>query len=702
MLDRIGRLLRRWMGPRGMTSPRLFLRRMLQRRFWQQAAALRRRADRLRRAGRFREALALYEAYLERRPDHAMGWSMMGHCLRALGREAEAEAAYVRAIARDPQDPYHRFVHGTFLLDHGQHRLAAQRLAEAAERGGRAAVRRLRLPGMRPAGDAAPGDAPVWIDVADLVEYVRHNRTLSGIQRVIAALAELALAEPGRATCVLTRPWDQRIWALPRAPLQQVLKLAEAGRGNTPEMHRLLDRLLRGAAPVMPRPGLRYLQPGGFWMHQGNPVLHLALRRSGAVSLALIHDLIPLSHPELCHPELVREFTICLGEELLGLHGAVANSRHTERSIRQTIAAHGLPERPVITVPLAHEMRPPLAAGSSQQECWTPAIAALRGQRFVLSVGTVEARKNHAFLVRLWARLRAEGVAVPPLVLAGKLGWNLLELEYALAEADGLDGLVQVIAGLSDGEIETLYAACLFTVQPSLIEGWGLPIGESLARGKLCVASNRGSMPEVGEGYALFFDPEDVEAALPLFRRLLGEPGFLEEAEARLRAGFRARRWPEVAQDILQACLRLGPPEGEAAAMVHPVLPPGLRFAPSPILGPDARPWPADPIAHPLRMILAEGWMRPGPRGAAMAERQAWLHLAAPVAGTLCLALAAERRVRVSALDRGVEIAPRGYAMLRLPLAAGAHSIRLLAEPEMDLPETLPWVRLISLELRPA
>jgi glycosyltransferase involved in cell wall biosynthesis len=73
--------------------------------------------------------------------------------------------------------------------------------------------------------------------------------------------------------------------------------------------------------------------------------------------------------------------------------------------------------------------------------------------------------------------------------------------------------------------------AC-FTVFPSLCEGWGLPIAESLAHGKFFVASNRTSIPEVGGDLIDYFDPSDDDDALAKIERLLFEPGYLAAREA--------------------------------------------------------------------------------------------------------------------------------------------------------------------------
>lgn len=678
---------------------RLLLRRILARKPWRPSARLRLRADRLRRAGQTEAAMRLYRAYLADRPDDAVGWCMLAHCLHRLRRMAEADAIYAQAAAMAPGNADAQLLCADFLFQTGREAeippLAIRARAAGASRAQIARSCGTFGLGQEPVAGAEAEAAALWIDVTDLLIYVRHNANLSGIHRVITALVQAAGERRGQVGFVLTRPWSGRFWALSPTDVMALLPLIEAGQGASPAIVTLIDRLVRGARPASPRPGLRYLQPGAFWTGEGSPPLHAALRRAGAIELVLLHDLIPLTHPQLCMAEQVRLFTTTLGEVLLGAHGIIANSRHTAGETRAAIAAHGLPERPVTVTPLAHAMRPAAPAAD-----WPEAIADLRGAPFVLSVGTIERRKNHALLVRVWGRLLAEGLRPPMLVLAGKPGWDYSELETALAEAGGLDGLLRIMPGLSDAALETLYQNCLFTAAPSLIEGWGLPIGESMARGKLCVTSERGSMPEVGEGHALLIDPEDPEGAVPVFRRLITDHVWRAALEADMAARFTPRGWPEVARGILDACLAITPDAGQAGEPARPRLPPGLRYVPGPILGAHARAPVLEPVAHPLRLMLSEGWRPPAENGCEMAGPEAWLHLEAMAPGVLHVALAAGRAVRVTAGAEWLEIPAGGHAMLRLALAAGPHSIRLRASMD-GMPEgTLPWVRLVSVELR--
>ncbi|RVT99444.1 glycosyltransferase [Rhodovarius crocodyli] len=632
---------------------RRLLRGFLARKPWRwRSFALRARADTARRAERYGAALGLYEEYLKQRPDHAMGWVMLGHCLKELGRRTEALDAYAHAASLDPADAFIPLQRAHLLKLEGRVREALDSfthvaamapagspMAEAARREATA----LLLPGSDPAPDAGVGQARCWIDVSDILAYLMHNRTVSGIQRVQLEMARHALAAPDRLACVMTRPWHPGLWAIPREPLREVLRLAEAGQGASPAMARALSLAVTGAALAAPVPGAVLLCSGAFWLHGGNLPLWAATRRQGMRFVVLVYDLIPLTLPRFCSAALVEEFHLAWAELTHFADGFLAISEHSRQSVQDNLAEHDRPALPVTAVPLAHGL-----CAAPPAPHWTPAIRQLRGKPFVLSVGTLEGRKNHAFLVRLWEALRQEGLAPPPLVLAGKPGWQKGEFDAAMAETRAAGGLVRPISYLSDAEIDTLYGACLFTVFPSLMEGWGLPVGESLARGKLCVASDRGSLPEVGGEYALYIDPDDLPAALPLFRRLLTDRAFLAQAEARIAQGFRPRDWPEVAAAMITAAEAI--PPSSHPIPDYPALPAGrfLRIHPA---------TDADPFIHPLRAMLLEGWEHPGSHGTRLSGKDAPLRFAAPGAGTLVLTMQA--------------------GVLELPVLPGAQEVRV-------------------------
>ena len=170
-------------------------------------------------------------------------------------------------------------------------------------------------------------------------------------------------------------------------------------------------------------------------------------------------------------------------------------------------------------------------------------------------MSTIEVRKNHLLLVKVWRRLLAEMPEgeVPTLVFAGRVGWMVADLMQQLENTGYLGGAVALVADPSDAELAALYRGCLFTLFPSFYEGWGLPVSESLAFGKPCIISDATSLPEVGGTLARYIDPEDVAGATRVIRATLEDRAGLAAWEARIGREFRPVAWRETAQAVVEA-----------------------------------------------------------------------------------------------------------------------------------------------------
>ena len=178
--------------------------------------------------------------------------------------------------------------------------------------------------------------------------------------------------------------------------------------------------------------------------------------------------------------------------------------------------------------------------------------------RYLLSVSTIERRKNHETLCRAYARLVDWGVRdLPRLVFVGGIGVGGQALIEEIAADRRISERVVILSDVSDAGLAALYEGCLFTLYPSLYEGWGLPVSESLASGKFCLASNQGALREAGEEFVDYLDPWDVEEWANRILRYLTVPGALEGRELDIRQSFRPPRWRASAEHVVAIASRL-------------------------------------------------------------------------------------------------------------------------------------------------
>jgi glycosyltransferase involved in cell wall biosynthesis len=129
----------------------------------------------------------------------------------------------------------------------------------------------------------------------------------------------------------------------------------------------------------------------------------------------------------------------------------------------------------------------------------------------VLCVGTIEARKNPIYLFNIWKMMaRSRRSKIPCLVFVGRKGWLVQDFMDQLEACNYLGGKILVVHNVTDVELDLLYRKCVLTAYPSFVEGWGLPVGESLAHGKICLCSATGGIPEVGGKLVDYIDPYDA------------------------------------------------------------------------------------------------------------------------------------------------------------------------------------------------
>ena len=297
------------------------------------------------------------------------------------------------------------------------------------------------------------------------------------------------------------------------------------------------------AIPIKPVRAHTYVILGAFWGFNGDATRYARLKAAGVTVGGYIYDLIPLTHPEYCDAHLVSDFALSLGDGLAAFDFVLTISEYTAQEVKRMQRRHNLPFVPVQAVPLAHVLKGDVVPNG--QSFWTSNIAALRDRPFVMMVCTIESRKNHAYLVSAWKFFLEEDLDPPDLVFVGRYGWRVTDFMEQLEASDFLGGRIHVLHDLSDGELETLYRNCLFTAFPSFVEGWGLPVGESLAYGCPCVASSTTSIPEVGGDLVDYVDPYNPRAGVEVLRRMAFDADYRTRRRKQISAGFKARKWDE-------------------------------------------------------------------------------------------------------------------------------------------------------------
>jgi glycosyltransferase involved in cell wall biosynthesis len=208
------------------------------------------------------------------------------------------------------------------------------------------------------------------------------------------------------------------------------------------------------------------------------------LRREGTPIWFLIHDILPMSHPQWFTPasrlKYRRWMRVCaaLADGIFCMSPEV--SRQTADLLVNRYGRTDLPRIVTITpgsnITLAdRQLGPDKLPGAAKLDAQTFGQA-------VLVVGTLEPRKGHADTLAAFDLLWRQGHRVP-LVLIGRVGWNTVELQAAIKQHKQYNQLLFWFDDVADEALHAAYRHCRLTLVPSLAEGYGLPLDEALALG---------------------------------------------------------------------------------------------------------------------------------------------------------------------------------------------------------------------------
>lgn len=230
------------------------------------------------------------------------------------------------------------------------------------------------------------------------------------------------------------------------------------------------------------------------------PMFFAWLRRRPDVACALmIHDTIPLDHPEMVDRASVAHHARMIRTAAIHGDGLIFNTASARASVTAAMAA-------VQHRPRAELVRSlPVAAAFAEVRGGLPALA---GHRYFVVVSTIEPRKNVGLLLRVWERLVARlGQQAPHLVIVGAPGRDARAILAPLAASPRLRGRVHQVSGLASPVLARLVSGCTALLSPSLAEGFGLPLLEGMAMGVPTLASDIPSHREIGRDATVLLDP---------------------------------------------------------------------------------------------------------------------------------------------------------------------------------------------------
>ncbi len=173
---------------------------------------------------------------------------------------------------------------------------------------------------------------------------------------------------------------------------------------------------------------------------------------------------------------------------------------------------------------------------------------------YFLFVGRLEKKKNIANLIKAYSKLSNSEIktSLPKLVLIGTPGVDYQEIAL---EIEKLKQLIYQIGYIQIDELVHFYHGAEAFIFPSLYEGFGLPILEAMACGIPVIASNAGSIPEVGNGAALYFNPNKIEEITSILKEFLTDQNLKYQLRKKGLKNIEKYSWEKCAQETIKVLL---------------------------------------------------------------------------------------------------------------------------------------------------
>lgn len=284
-------------------------------------------------------------------------------------------------------------------------------------------------------------------------------------------------------------------------------------------------RVISASDPIVPDAGDLFLLPDAYWTkrHVWDAVDYA--RANGAMVATLLYDLIPLTHPEFVGHRRRDSFLLYLKNVACRSDLIVAISDTVRDQVSQMlpeICEGGTHCHDVRYFELGAELADLKGhVRDKVVDLFSPASAATP----YLMVATFDPRKNHRYLLQAFDLLWEQNPEVK-LCLAGRVGWMCEDILVQLERHPKRDQQLFVFHDLSDVELQHCYSSARGVIFPSIVEGFGLPIVESLWHGQKTFASDTPIHREVGRGDCSYFDlaePQSLVTSIQDWERQLGQ-----------------------------------------------------------------------------------------------------------------------------------------------------------------------------------
>lgn len=323
----------------------------------------------------------------------------------------------------------------------------------------------------------------------------------------------------------------------------KILSACQSKENNTPIVSDLYDD---ESMAIFSR-GDVLVSMGLDWDHSFYKKFYHLRVNKGVKVITCCYDLIPVLYPQYCVANVAGLFSSYFIELADGSDEILCISKQSQKDLNALLDDTG--GRLVNTSVFELGDNVPAVSESISDD-----VGSILNKKYILFVSSIERRKNHEVIYRAYHLLCKAGKRdeLPLVVFVGMHGWGVNDLLKDI-ELDPLTkGKIVQLNHVNDSELRRLYESAMFCVFPSLYEGWGLPVGESLSLGKPVISSNRGSLPEVAGDLAVYLDPWSPDAWASEIYKMATDEEYRHAISERIKSEYKKRTWENAGAQVKQ------------------------------------------------------------------------------------------------------------------------------------------------------
>jgi len=255
----------------------------------------------------------------------------------------------------------------------------------------------------------------------------------------------------------------------------------------------------------------------------------------GVLLIQIVYDLLPIVTPQ--YSGHATEYVTRYAKTIYPLCSSIiAISENTKKDIINWLNTNKIKVPPIEVIRLGDDFH-------KVKSVKPKAINTTGMNNYILCVGTIEARKNHMLLYYVYKLAYKRDIKLPDLIIVGRVGWHAENVYEMLTCDPEVNNNIHIMQNINDNELSWLYDNSLFTIYPSFYEGWGLPVAESIRRGKVCLSSNTSSLPEIAGELINYFNPSSTDECLEAIVKLTN-PITLKKAVEKIR-NYKVTSWDD-------------------------------------------------------------------------------------------------------------------------------------------------------------